>query len=107
MLGKETALTVPVLLGSAVPARAIPFQPAQELALLRSWILANRLLEIMTQEADLRVLRGWLALEAGNLDQARESLKQAIQVGASGKQVLNFGGRPLAEMGLEWLDRKR
>lgn len=68
---------------------------------------ANQLLGLMAREADLWTLRGWLALEAGQVDRAREHLRKALAIGPKGKEILGFPSRNLAVMGLEWLGQKR
>jgi hypothetical protein len=64
---------------------------------------------IIGQEADLTVLRGWLALEAGANAEARAHLERALQrtgwLEDRGWHVY-FAGRALAEMGREWLADK-
>jgi hypothetical protein len=77
-------------------------------------VTARPILGPRAHHADLLVLRGWLALEAGALGDARTHLKAALdsrfQPGPPerwwlGPQpMFDFYARPLAEMGLEWLE---
>jgi tetratricopeptide (TPR) repeat protein len=79
------------------------------------------------REAEVLTLRGWLALEAGAMTEARRHLEDALHlatpgikalppllalVGTPGRQLagrlnlgdrFDFGGRPLAQIGVEWL----
>jgi hypothetical protein len=74
-----------------------------------------------SQEADFKTLRGWLALESGDMDRAQQQLREALQVAqvrgddaAAGLAVgttlpstthlLNMRSTPLAVTGLRWLE---
>ena len=58
--------------------------------------------EPLGRQADLETMRGWLALEAGNIAEARERFNDALRLASPGN--LPFRGRPLAQLDLEWLD---
>jgi len=76
----------------------------------------------LTQEADLITLRGWLALESGNVELARQELGAAFELGhvrsdtyAAGLAVgttplpgqdhfLYLHSLPLAETGRRWIE---
>src|SRR5207253_11355381 len=85
--------------------------------------------DILNQEADVKVLRGWLLLEAGNIAPARQELVEALDLGrvradesAAGAavgttllpaqtqhlpaqgQLLNLHALPLATTGLRWIE---
>ncbi len=85
---------------------------------------------LLHQQAHLHLMRGWLALEAGNIDRAREQLREAERLSPPpekglqqlldlkavareevGSQVLlatrQLATRALAVRGLEWLDAAR
>jgi tetratricopeptide (TPR) repeat protein len=66
-------------------------------------ILAPRI-----RQAELLTLRGWLALEAGAVGDARTHLRAAVNSrykngDGQGDPMFDFASRPLAETGLEWL----
>ncbi len=64
--------------------------------------------QLLSREAELRVLRGWLALEAGHVDRARQELRQAMTLTSPpGALPADFPGRSWTQMGLEWLKEKR
>jgi tetratricopeptide (TPR) repeat protein len=95
------------------------------------WFLAARgrglSVGLGIREAEVLTLRGWLALEAGAMTEARRDLEDALHlatpgikalppllalVGTPGRQLagrlnlgdrFDFGGRPLAQIGVEWL----
>jgi len=86
---------------------------------LAAWLFqqsdAVRPLKSMTgllgQEADLRVLRGVLALEAGNAEAARVHFGAALDVWGSGSRAatgagVDFAGRPIAQSALRLLEGK-
>ena len=59
-------------------------------------------------KADLLAIRGWLALEAGRIDRARDYLEQSLQVGTEfNVPRLPFPLQGLARIGLQWLDKNR
>jgi hypothetical protein len=74
---------------------------------------AEMLFMLLQQEADLWTLRGWLALEAGQLDRAREYIGKAFQlaeVGGGEKGVhysLFYRSRPLGGLVREMLRGKK
>lgn len=56
--------------------------------------------------ADLQTLRGWLALEAGDVATARRELREAVVRSARpGELRINFASLPLARMLLEWIEK--
>jgi tetratricopeptide (TPR) repeat protein len=64
---------------------------------------------LLRQEADLWVLRGLLALEAGAVERAREHFRAALELwGDDGRAAtgagLDFPTRPIAQQALRWLD---
>jgi hypothetical protein len=70
---------------------------------------AEQLAAMVRQAADVAVVRGILALEAGQNDQAREYFESAMQIWGGEAQAkqsagLDFGGRPVAQRALELLD---
>jgi hypothetical protein len=68
--------------------------------------LGNMVLPLR-QQADFEVLRGVLAVEAGDVARAREHFRQALYAGTDADApVLDFGGRPLAEGYLQLIERK-
>jgi tetratricopeptide (TPR) repeat protein len=64
---------------------------------------------LLRKEADLRVLRGMLALEAGAVENANQHFRAAVQVwaGPAGRPSagagVDFAARPIAEQALRWL----
>ncbi|MGH7173182.1 MAG: hypothetical protein ACRELG_23110, partial [Gemmataceae bacterium] len=63
----------------------------------------------MRQEADWRVLRGLLALEAGAVETARRHFRTALAMWDSDNRAASGGGldfptRPIAQQALGWLD---
>jgi tetratricopeptide (TPR) repeat protein len=68
--------------------------------------------DLLRQEADVRVLRGVLALEAGAVETARAHFRAALDVWGSASQSrtgggLDFPARPVAEHGLRLLTDDR
>jgi hypothetical protein len=68
----------------------------------------GRLVSSVRQESDLLVLRGQLALEAGNVEQAERCWRRALEAWGSAAAVaagsgVDFGARPVARYGLDRL----
>jgi tetratricopeptide (TPR) repeat protein len=65
---------------------------------------------LLREEADLRVLRGILAVEAGDIEAARKHLRAALEVhgssGAPSAANVDFLARPIAEEMLRRLEEK-
>jgi hypothetical protein len=67
--------------------------------------------ELLRQEADLRTLRGWLALEAGDIATARAELEHALRLGdagpapGGGRFLRSMRCQPLAALCLERIER--
>lgn len=66
------------------------------------------LVQSLRKEADVAVLRGLLALEAGDVDQARAAFRSALalwgsEAAAASGSGLDFSGRIIAEDCLSWL----
>jgi hypothetical protein len=66
------------------------------------------LARILRQEADATVLRGLLALEQGDVDEAEVAFRLALGLwkdpaAAASGAGLDFNGRPVAQGCLEWL----
>jgi hypothetical protein len=64
---------------------------------------------LLRQEADLRVLRGLLALESGNVGKARWHFRAALDTWGSQSRTasgagLDFAGRPIAEQAIRLLE---
>jgi hypothetical protein len=60
----------------------------------------------MRQEADWSTLRGLVALEEGEIDEAAAALHEAASYWqGAGETALDFAGRPLAVGALHWLKR--
>jgi hypothetical protein len=109
----DVATAVSLLVGyqilqDARPALGLPWQ-MQPMLQNRFQILGHVVqlaVNFLGQEADLGVLRGWLALEAGALTDARTQLEQALRrtgwLEDRGWHV-RFAGRGLAELGMGWL----
>ena len=116
------SMEVSGLAGLSLPAR-VPW-----------WMLLvggqNVTLNLGLREAELLTLRGWLALEAGAIADARRDLREALSVASPGDREMeqarpqmraltailgtptlrmsmaryfNFRGRALAQLGLDWL----
>jgi hypothetical protein len=63
-----------------------------------------RALAILEGEADLAALRGWLALEAGDIPTARRQFEVVVSLGRrSGEETLPLRSLPLARLGLDRL----
>jgi hypothetical protein len=57
------------------------------------------------RQADLQTLRGWLALEAGDIETARRELKAVTQRANQARGLyITFRSRALAEMMLGWIE---
>ncbi len=72
--------------------------------------LAGRVLEItdgLKRQADVYVVRGLIALEAGNIDRAREAFREALQFSPnrSGGGQLDFNGRRVAQACVALIDQ--
>ena len=67
--------------------------------------LAN-LTRSLSRQADVWVLRGLLALELGELAEAEDAFRQALDLWQEGKGV-DFNGRPIAETYLDFLEAAR
>jgi Tfp pilus assembly protein PilF len=78
-----------------------PFFDARFLLLQAS----NAIAEPLDRQADLDAVRGWLALEAGNTNDARDHFNDALRHASPGE--LPYRGRPLTQLDLEWLDRAK
>jgi tetratricopeptide (TPR) repeat protein len=68
-----------------------------------------RLAQILRREADVTVLRGLLALEEGDTDEAEIAFRTALSywkdaASATSGGGLEFNGRPVAQGCLEWLE---
>ena len=59
----------------------------------------------LSQRADVTVLRGLLALEVGEVDDAKAAFRQALTYwDADSRTGVDFNGRGIARDGLEWLE---
>jgi hypothetical protein len=105
---------VALRIGGAVLARPVPVAgPAalagsafQEFDAVRP--LAGPI-DLLRQEADIRVLRGLLALESGDVESARRHLRAALDVWGSDTQVatgagVDFFARPIAQQTIRLLE---
>ncbi len=68
----------------------------------------GELIKILKREADVTVLRGLLALEEGDADEAEIAFRQALSIwkdaaSAASGSGLDFNGRVIAQACLEWL----
>lgn len=96
-----------------LPYRLVsPHQPRRPESLANLMQGGQVLLQIQEQLADLWVLRAWLALESGRVDQVRTHLTRAgelfdLGAGPGGsRMVAAYRSRPLALLLQEMLDRK-
>jgi hypothetical protein len=69
------------------------------------------LAELLGQEADLRVLRGLLAVESGDVESARQHFRAALEVWGSDSQAatgagVDFRTRPIAQQAIRLLEDK-
>jgi tetratricopeptide (TPR) repeat protein len=68
--------------------------------------LSEQLLGPVQLQASLEVLRGWLYLEWGRTEVARETFDRAQEISKmGGERQLEYPGRGLAALGLEWMTR--
>jgi hypothetical protein len=111
----RTAIALRV--GNAVLARPVPGTgPAGLAATVFSQFNAVRPLrlpaDLLRQEANLRVLRGLLALESGAVESAGRHFRAALDVWGSDSQAatgagVDFPARPIAEQALRLLEEDR
>jgi hypothetical protein len=92
-----------------------PFPGGPATTMVRYNEFLTRLLMLtsdLKEEADYNVLRGLLALEAGEVDQARDLFREALSLSGSDEAVragtgLEFSGRVVAQEWLEKLDKQK
>jgi len=60
----------------------------------------------LVEAADAETLRGLIALEAGEVDRARDAFTTALKFSPGGRADggLDFPGRPIARDGLSWVE---
>jgi hypothetical protein len=99
-----TALLAGQLILREAPAAAGAPWLRSRLPDVRSMLLAtaDAIAEPLDRQCDLDAVRGWLALEAGNIVDARERCNDSLRHASPGD--LPYRGRPLTELDLEWLD---
>ena len=68
---------------------------------------AEGMIRGLTEESDAATLRGLVALEAGEIDRAREHFRQALAFSDERTvgSVRDFGGWPVARTCLNWIER--
>lgn len=60
--------------------------------------------QILSKRADASTLRGILALEAGEIELARDSFRAALELSVDQKDGLQFPGRTAAQDSLRWIN---
>lgn len=101
----DAVLTRPVVGTGAAGLAGAAFRHSDELRPL------GGLAGLLRQEADVRVLRGLLALESGDVGKAREHFRAALDVWGGDRGVItgagvDFPARPIAQHALDLLEEK-